>query len=139
MIRSRTRATIATARTRIPTLGPKGERAAGAHAAPIARRLAILVIVTILPVLAFSAYMIANYSQAQRAIYMQQFQATTRATSLAIDAEIARQKAILETLRASAELKNHDWRGFYDFAKAAIGGRTERCCAGQLDRSIGTC
>ena len=55
LIRSRTRAAT-TAPTRIPTLGPKGERAAGAHAAPIARRLAILVIVAILPVLAFSAY-----------------------------------------------------------------------------------
>ena len=109
----------ATARARIPTLGPKGKRAAGAHAAPITWRLAILVIVAILPVLVFSAYMIVNYSQAQRAIYMQQFQATTRATSLAINSEVARQKAILETLCASAEVKNHDWRGLYDFAKAA--------------------
>ena len=87
MVRSRTRATNATARTRISqTLGPKRKRAAGGAAPPsIVRRLTILVIVTILPVLAFSAFMIVNYSQDTARHYMQQFQATARATSLAID------------------------------------------------------
>ena len=77
-------------------------------------------IVAILPLLAFAAFMIANDSQAQRAAYREQLQATSRAASFAIDAEIARQEGILKGLSAAPELKNHDWRAFHDLAKAAI-------------------
>ena len=49
-----------------------------------------LVLVTILPVLAFSAFMIVRYAQVQRIQYQQQLQATAHATSLAIDAELSR-------------------------------------------------
>ena len=99
------------------TLGAGPGRAAPP---PIARRLTILVIVAILPLLAFAAFMIANDSQAQRAAYREQLQATSRAASFAIDAEIARQEGILKGLSAAPELKNHDWRAFHDLAKAAI-------------------
>ena len=115
-----------TPRTHIPTLGSTAERAVGGNARPsITWRLTILVIVTIVPVLAFSAFMMVNYAQAQRAIYMQQFLATTRATSLAVDAEMTRLKAILETLRASPEVKNDDWGAFYDFAKTIVAGELD--------------
>ena len=99
---------------------PVANEAAAATLPTVNRRLTYLVIIAVLPMLAFSALMIASYSQSQRAIYMQQFQATTRATSVDIDAEIARDQAILETLRVSPEVKNHDWREFYDFAKATV-------------------
>ena len=112
-----------TAPTRIwRTPGSKPERAAPP---PIARRLTILVIVAILPVLAFSAFMIANHSQAQRAAYTQQLKATSRAASLAIDAEIARQEGILKGLLASPALRNGDWRAFHEVATAAIAGEPD--------------
>jgi signal transduction histidine kinase len=112
----------ATARTGIPqTFGRRAQRTAnGAEPPSIVRRLTILVIVTILPVLAYSAFTIVYYSRDQRAQYEQQLQATVHATSLAIDAGISRQFAILATLRNSRELKDRDWPAFYDLAKAAV-------------------
>jgi signal transduction histidine kinase len=98
------------------TPGSEQKRAA----LPIAWRLAILVMLAILPVLSFAAFMIANYSQAQRAAYTQQLQATSRAASLAIDAEIARQAGILKGLLGSSAFRNGDWRAFHELAKAAI-------------------
>jgi signal transduction histidine kinase len=85
----------------------------------ISRRLTLLVLVTILPVLAFSAFMIVRFAQVLHPQYEQQLQATTRATSLSIDAGISRQFAILTTLSHSRELKNRDWHAFYDLAKDA--------------------
>ena len=86
----------------------------------IIRRLAILVIAAMLPLLAFAIAMILHYAQDQRTDQAQQLLATTRAVSAAIDAEIARQQAILTTLRASWAFRSHDWRLFHDVAKAAI-------------------
>jgi signal transduction histidine kinase len=86
----------------------------------VTRRLTILVLVAVLPLLAYSAFMIVRYAQDQRWQYDQQLQATAHATSLAIDAATSRQIAILTTLRNSRELKSHDWQAFYDLAKDSV-------------------
>jgi two-component system sensor kinase len=106
---------------KLPLLRGTGQTTTeSANLPTITRRLALLVLVTILPVLAFSGFMIVRYAQDQRAQYKEQLQATAHATSLAIDAEISRQLAILMTLRNSGELKDRDWRAFYELAKAAV-------------------
>ena len=99
------------------TLGAEPERAVPP---PIARRLAILVIVAILPVLAFSALMIARYAHEQHTQYQQQLMATVHATTFAVDAELSRIIAILTTLSNARELKDRDWPAFHDRAKAAV-------------------
>jgi signal transduction histidine kinase len=86
----------------------------------VTRRLAFLVLVTILPVLVFSAFMIVRCAQEQRVQYQQQLQATAHATSLAVDAELSRRLAILTTLRNSRELKDRDWQAFHDLAEVAV-------------------
>ncbi len=104
-------------------LRPRGTGQAATETAnlpTISLWLALLVFVTILPVLAFSGFMIVNYAQAQRALYEQQMRATAHVISLAVDAELSRRLAILMTLRNSRELKDRDWRAFYDLATAAI-------------------
>ena len=58
------------ARTRIQTIGSEGERtASGAEPPTIILRLTILVIVTILPSLAFSTFIIMRYAHDQRIQY----------------------------------------------------------------------
>ena len=100
--------------------GSKSKTYETARLPTITRRMALLVLVTILPALAFSGFMIVRYAQVQRAQYVQQLRATVRAISLAIDTDILRHFAILVTLENSRELKGRDWRAFYDLAKAAI-------------------
>jgi signal transduction histidine kinase len=58
-----------------------------------------------------------RFAQVLHPQYEQQLQATARATSLAIDAGISRQFAILTTLSHARELKHRDWPAFYDLAK----------------------
>jgi hypothetical protein len=88
------------------------------------RRLAILAGVTILPVLALAVFMIVRDALQEHNRYLQQLQATTRAVAQTVDVEIHRLQAIVETLRESPKLREHerDLRGFYGFAKAAVAG-----------------
>ena len=90
----------------------------------IVRRLAILVGVTILPVLAFAAFMIVRDALQEHGRYLQQLQATTRAAAQTVDVEVRRLQAIVETLSESPKLRerDRDLRGFYGFAKAAVSG-----------------
>src|SRR6516162_2005576 len=67
-------------------------------------RLTLLVLVAVLPLLAFAAFMIVRYAEVDRARYEQQLQSTTHATSNAIDAELFREFAILATLSKSRSL-----------------------------------
>ena len=79
----------------------------GTHPPPIARRLAILVIVAILPVLAFSAFMIVYYAQAQR---IRLHAATTGDFARHVARDRCRDRAagsaILATAPRSPELRN---------------------------------
>jgi signal transduction histidine kinase len=89
----------------------------------IVRRVAILAGATILPVLAFTAFMIVRDALQARAQYLQQLQATTWAVAATVDVEIRRLQAIVETLSEAPKLKDErerDLRGFYGFAKAAV-------------------
>ena len=83
-------------------------------------RLTFLVLAAVLPVLAFAAFMIVHNAQVQRIQYEDQLQDTARATMLAIDAEVSHEMAILTTLTHTGELRDRNWRAFYDLAKSAI-------------------
>ncbi len=83
-------------------------------------RLTLLVVVAALPLLAFAAFMIVRYAEVDRARYEQQLQSTTHATSNAMDAELLREFAILDTLSKSRSLADQEWPAFYDLAKASI-------------------
>jgi len=86
----------------------------------VTSRLTLLVVVAILPLLAFAAFMIVRYAEIGYARYGQQLQSTTHATSTAIDAELSREFAILGTLSKSRSLVDQEWSAFYDLAKASI-------------------
>ncbi len=86
----------------------------------IVYRVAILVSVAILPILAFSVFMIVREAEQARDRYLQQLEATTRASAQTIDVEIRRLQAIVETLREGPKLRERDLPGFYGFAKAAV-------------------
>jgi hypothetical protein len=93
----------------------------------IVRRVAILAGATILPVLAFAAFMIVRDALQEHDRYLQQLQATTHAAAQTVDVEIRRLQAIVETLRESPKLseRERDLRGFYGFAKAAVSGQPD--------------
>jgi PAS domain S-box-containing protein len=93
---------------------------AAANLPTFTQRLTGLVLALVLPVLAFSGFMIVYNAQEQRTQYEQQIQATADASSLAIDAGISRQLGILTTLRNSRSLTNQEWSAFYDLAKASV-------------------
>ena len=94
---------------------------AATRASPTAARLlALLALAAALPMLVLATFLFMRNSQAQREAYMLQLQATTRAVSSAIDGQIKQELAILETLRATRALRNHEWGAFYDIAKGAI-------------------
>lgn len=92
----------------------------------IARRLIVLVIAVIVPVLAFAGLMIARYAETERAGYETQMLATARALSLAVDREVAAQQTIVLALSGSSYLSNRDWRGFYDRAMTTLGNDPDR-------------
>jgi PAS domain S-box-containing protein len=86
----------------------------------VTSRMTLLVVIAILPLLAFAAFMIVRYAEVGYARYGQQLQSTAHATSNAVDAELSREFAILETLSKSPSLFNQEWSAFYDLAKASI-------------------
>jgi signal transduction histidine kinase len=86
----------------------------------ITTRLLILVGVAVLPLLAFSAFLVVYDADGNRTKQLQQFQATTHVMSLAIDAEVERQLAVAFTLRNALASKELDLLDFYNLAKATV-------------------
>ena len=102
-------------------LRPERKRVAdGDTPPPIVRRLAFLVLATLLPVLAFAAFMIVYNARDDRIQYEHQLQETTRVTMLAIDTALSNQITILATLSHTGELRSRNWHAFYNLAKSAI-------------------
>jgi PAS domain S-box-containing protein len=91
------------------------------RAPTIARRLIVLVVAAVVPVLAFSAFLVARYSDNARAGYEAQMVATARALSIAVDREIASQEAELTALSNASELARGDWPGFYQRCQLVVG------------------
>ena len=88
----------------------------------IARRLVVLVAAAVVPILAFSTFMVVRYSESARAGYETQMLATARALSIAVDREIASQEAELVALSDASELARGDWAGFYQRCQLVVGG-----------------
>jgi PAS domain S-box-containing protein len=82
--------------------------------------VAALVAVAVLPVLAFSGFMLMRYSVQQRDQYLLQLQATARAVSLAIDGQIQREQGIIRALIATRVLRHDDWQGVHEVASFAV-------------------
>ncbi len=94
--------------------------AAGGTPPHITTCLLILVAVAMLPLLAFSAFLVVHDAASNRTKQLQQFQATNRIMSLAIDAEVERQLAVALVLRNALELNQLNLLDFYNLAKATV-------------------
>ncbi len=92
----------------------------------IIQRLAILVVLVVLPVLAFAGQMVLHYARAAHAIQQIQLQANARALSLAVDREIALQQTVAFALSSSHSLARGDLRTFYDRGIEMLGGDNDR-------------
>ena len=86
--------------------------------------LVVLVLVAVIPLLAFSVLMLRQEAEDQRAVLDQGMRTTVRALSVAIDGEVKASQAILETLAASTELDRGDLKAFHRLCVRAIEGRT---------------
>jgi diguanylate cyclase (GGDEF)-like protein len=92
----------------------------------IVQRLAILVAVVVLPVLAFAGQMVLHYARAAQTIQQIQMQADARALTLAVDREIALQQTVATVLGGSDSLARGDLRRFYDRAVQVLGDDADR-------------
>lgn len=92
----------------------------------IRRRLAILVLLAIVPVIAFSAFVVARYATDQRAVLTAQMSFSAHATASAVDSEIGRLLAVLTTLSTTPALQQHDLAAFYARASVAVAGEPGR-------------
>lgn len=75
--------------------------------------LIAFVLISILPVLIFSAVMTALFWRQQRAAFEQQFLERVRAMSIALDSELQGYISALRVLAHSAYLRSGDLAGFY--------------------------
>ena len=76
--------------------------------------LVLLVLVAVLPVLAFSAVMAFVYSRQQRSAFEQRYLERARAMRIALDHELEGHIRALRVLSHSPYLSSGDLRGFYD-------------------------
>ena len=102
------------------------QRLPASRTVTIIQRLAILVVLVVLPVLAFAGQMVLHYARASHANREIQMQASVRALLLAVDREIALQQAVGQALSGSHSLVRGDYRVFYDRAHAVVGADTDR-------------
>jgi len=82
--------------------------------------LVALVIAAVLPMLAFATFMSAQYARDQRVQYEHQMLSTTQSAMVAVDAALEQEIAILRTLSHANELRDQNWRAFYELSKGAI-------------------
>jgi diguanylate cyclase (GGDEF)-like protein len=92
----------------------------------IIQRLAILVTLVVLPVLAFAGEMVLHYARVAQTNQQIQMQAGARALSLAVDREIGQQQTAAVALSGSRSLVSGRFSLFYDRAKEVLGGDTNR-------------
>ena len=82
-------------------------------------QLVLLVLGVVLPLLVLAAIMFLRDVQLQRAALERGMKDTARALSLALDREVGKVHAILETLAASAYLDSSDFKSFNELALRA--------------------
>jgi hypothetical protein len=80
--------------------------------------LLALVLVTLVPVLIFSAVMVVAFARHERAAVERGSRETARAMSAAVDQQIEGAMAALSALGLSSRLARGDLRGFYEEARA---------------------
>jgi signal transduction histidine kinase len=87
-------------------------------------RLALVVLVAVIPFLLFSGAMLRQAFRDQRAVLDQGMRDTARALSLGVDGEVKASRAILGTLAASPSLDSGDLGAFYELCVRTMAGRT---------------
>lgn len=95
----------------------------GRRGTSLQRRLLVLVAVALLPFTLFAGIGISWLSRQQRDEVERATIETMRAMMSAIDAELSRHGAALETLAASSHLESGDLRRFYEEARRAVNAR----------------
>ncbi|HEU4340232.1 MAG TPA: PAS domain S-box protein, partial [Candidatus Binatia bacterium] len=98
----------------------KGLLSNNPHRFSLRTQLVLLVLAVVLPLLIFDAVMFWREIQLQRAAVERGMKDTARALSLALDREVGKLHAVLETLAASRYLDSGDFRSFYELALRAI-------------------
>ncbi|HXV84546.1 MAG TPA: hypothetical protein VEG60_32250, partial [Candidatus Binatia bacterium] len=86
------------------------------HKFSIRSQLIFLVLVAATPLLILSAVMFWRDVQLQRKSREQGMRDTVRALSLAVDREVGKARATLETLAASPYLDSEDFKSFYELS-----------------------
>ncbi|EME71620.1 hypothetical protein H261_01771 [Paramagnetospirillum caucaseum] len=104
---------------------PEGERLAASPAPAgglpgIRSRLVLLVVVCLLPSILAVGLLIHDFYNRQRRLLEQNMVQTAHALVLAVDREIARRVATLQTLATSPHLANDDLASFYEQARAIL-------------------
>jgi hypothetical protein len=85
----------------------------------IRSHLVVLVLATLLPVLVFTGFMLLEYVKLQQVELNRGMTDTARALSLAVDREIGRVRAVVETLATSTYLDSKDFERFYEASSRA--------------------
>jgi hypothetical protein len=80
--------------------------------------LLALVLVSLVPVLIFSAVLLAAFTRHERGAVDQGSRETARALAAAVDHQLDGAIAALSALAVSSQLAHRDWRGFHDEARA---------------------
>jgi PAS domain S-box-containing protein len=88
-------------------------------------QLVLLVLAVVLPLLALAAVMFLRDVQFQRAAVERGMKDTARALSLALDREVGKLHAVLETLAASPSLDSRDFKSFNELALRATEQRKD--------------
>ena len=82
-------------------------------------QLVLLVLAVVLPLLVLAGVMFLRDVQLQRAALERGMKDTARALSLALDREVGKLHAVLETLAASPNLDSRDFKSFYELTLRA--------------------
>jgi signal transduction histidine kinase/CheY-like chemotaxis protein len=90
---------------------------------PVWFHLALLVVVTLVPVLAFSAGLVVRFAGQERAAVERGLIETARALATALDGELLSHVSALNTMASSERLERDDLRGFHLDAVRSIPGK----------------
>lgn len=100
--------------------GPTPPPSSARNLPSIRSRLVLLVMVCLLPASLAVSLLIYDFYHRQRTLLEQNMIQTAHALALAVDREVARRVATLQTLATSANLANDDLAGFYEQAKTIL-------------------
>ncbi len=99
-----------------------------------ARQLALLAVVTLLPVAVFAAITLSILQESERDVLEEQLRQSARTTAMAVEREIAQELAALATLASSGALERGDLAAFRVQARRAVAARPKWLAVVLADR-----